>query len=170
MDSSLVEAFCQTFGSQGGPAFHRTIGSRICFLQWLALYTCVGKPASRWQAMALAFEQVLMGYGGSYAEWTLDEFFADAAERQLILAQLIAEGVPAHKTTFGDCLSGAMAMRAQDYFEILKGTGDFPTTILAIGQKIYQQITGADWENQLPLPEVTECLMADWERLQALNL
>jgi hypothetical protein len=144
MDSSLVEVFWNTFGGQSGKEFHRAFASRVCFLEWLALYSCVGKSAERWQAMALAFNQVLDGFGGSYVKWTLEEFFADLEERQVVLARWIAEGERAEKTTFRDCLVAVMGMRAQEYFEILKGTGDFATTLMAAGQKIYKQITGVE--------------------------
>jgi hypothetical protein len=170
MDSSSVDVFSAAFGGPRGQAFHRAIASRICFLEWLALYSCVGKSADRWQTMTLAFYQVLDGFGGAFAEWTIEEFFADMDERQLVLDRLVAEGERADKTTFRHCLLEAMPRRAQTYFEILKSTGDFQSAIAEIGRNIHKQIMGTEIPQESPPNGIMECLLEEWEKLKALNL
>ena len=111
MDSSLVDAFCDAFGRQSGKAFNRAIASRVCFLEWLALYSCVGKSADKWQTVALAFYQVLEGFGGLYVKWTVEDFFVDVDEQPLFADPLIAKRAGGQNHQF---TGGAVAVRFTD--------------------------------------------------------
>jgi len=168
-DHVAGEKFKLTFRGIGDKAATRALASRLCFLEWIAIYSCKNINETNAENIAVAFHKVLKTLDLSEG-CMLEEFFADADEQRLVFARLIEEGKSLRGTSIRDCVLAAMVIRCGTYFSILRKTNDLMATLMEIARAIQRQVAGGKMETETKLMECVGCLLEDWNAVKALDL